>query len=52
MFRIFTSEFSTVGIHRQMQPCAHECLAMVTEGVVHSICKVVTKLCFSVIWQH
>ena len=35
-----------------MQACIDEFLAMVTEGVVHGVCKVVTPLTFSIIWQH
>ena len=32
--------------------CTDEFLAMVTEGVVHSVCKVVTRLSFGAIRQH
>ena len=51
MFKISASEFGTMGIRRQMRACTDEFLAMVTEGVVHSVQKVVTWSCFSVTWQ-
>ena len=35
-----------------MQACADEFLAMVTEGVIHGVCKVVTPWSFSIIRQH
>ena len=34
MFKIPTSEFSTVGMCRQFHACAYEYLTMVTEGLV------------------
>ena len=37
MFKISASEFGTVSRHRQMWACTDEFLAMVTEGVVHSV---------------
>ena len=35
-----------------MRACADEFLATVTEGVVHGVYKVVTRLSFGIIWQH
>ena len=37
IFKISTSEFGTVGVHRQMQVRRDEFLATVTEGVVHGV---------------
>ena len=51
LFKISTSDFRTVGMHRQKRACTDEFLAMVTEGVVHSVYKVVTWWSFGVIWQ-
>ena len=52
MLKISASEFSTVVVCRQMRVCTDEFLATVTEGVLHGICKVVTRSSFGVIWQH
>ena len=46
MFKISTSEFGTVGMHRQMQACTDEFLATVTKGVVNGLCKVVNSVIF------
>ena len=48
MFKISISDFGTVGMHRQKEVCADKFLAMVTEGVVHSVYKVVTRSSSSV----
>ena len=40
------AEFGSVNMRRQMQACVDEFLAMVTEGVVHGVYKVVTRLSF------
>ena len=49
MFNISASEFCTVGMCRRMPVCADEFLAMVTEGVVHSV---VTLSSFGVAKRH
>ena len=40
MFKIYASEFGSVGMHKRMRACADEFLATITEGVVHSVYKV------------
>ena len=35
-----------------MQACADEFLAMVTEGIVHGVYKIVTRSSFGVTWHH
>ena len=52
MFKISTSEFGTLGMYRLMQTYAAEFLTTVTEGVVHGVHKVVTRLSFGVIRRH
>ena len=52
MFKIFASEFHTMGMRRQMQACIDEFLDMVTEGAVHGVYKVVTRVSFGVTWRH
>ena len=52
MFEVSTSEFGTVSMCRRMQACTDEFSAAVTEGVVHGVYKVVTKLYFGVTQQH
>ena len=47
-FKISASEFSTVAMHKRFR--AYEFLTMVTEGVVHSVRKVVTRSSFGVVW--
>ena len=37
MFKVSTFEFVTVGMHILIRACTDEFLAMVTEGVVHSV---------------
>ena len=49
---ISTSEFGTMGSHRQVRACVDEFLSMVTKGVVHGVPKVVTPSSFSVIQPH
>ena len=44
MFTISTSEFGTMGYADECEHVSDEFLAMVTEGVVHSVFKVVTRL--------
>ena len=44
-FQISTSVFGTVSMSRRFCACTYEFLALVTEGVVHSVHKVV-------IWSH
>ena len=46
MYKISASEFGT------NWACADEFLATVTERVVHSVHKVVTRSSFGVIWRH
>ena len=41
-----------VGMYRRMRACTDEFLAMVIEGVVHSVYKVVTQSSFSVVRRH
>ena len=48
MFKISASEFCILGMYRRMQACTDEFLAVVTEDVVHSGYKVVTRACFGV----
>ena len=43
MFKISTSEFGTMGVRRRIRACIDEFLATVTEGVVHSVYKVVSQ---------
>ena len=52
MFKISPSEFVTVSMCRQILACTDEFLAMETDGVVHSVFTVVTRLSFGVTWQH
>ena len=52
MLKISSSEFGTVSMRRQIQACADEFISTVTEGVVDSVYKVVTRLSFSVTRQH
>ena len=52
MFKISASEFCTMNIRRHMQACVDEFLAMVTEGVVHAVYKVVTRSSFGVTGRH
>ena len=52
MFKISASEFDTLGMCRRMRACTDEFLATVTEGVVQSVYKVVTRSSFSVTWPH
>ena len=52
MFKISTSEFCITGMCRGMRACSDEFLATVTEGVVHGVYKVVTRLSFSVTRWH
>ena len=51
MFKISASKFGTVSIRRRFHAYAYEFLTTVTEGVVHVVCKVVTRLPLIVIWQ-
>ena len=39
-------------MHRQKRACTDKFLATVTEGVVHGVYKVVTRLSFCVICSH
>ena len=52
MFKIPAFEFGTVNICRRMQACAVDFLATVTEGLVHSVYKIVTSLSFTVTCGH
>ena len=52
MFEISNSEFGTVGMRRRFRTCTYEFLAMVTEGVVHGVHKVLIQLSFIVIQKH
>ena len=45
-------EFGTVCMPRQEQACIDEFLARVTEGVVDSVYKVMTRSSFGVIQRH
>ena len=49
MFQISASEFGTMDMCRQMRAWADEFVVMVTEGMVHGVCKVVAQPSFSVI---
>ena len=51
-FKISASDFSTAGMRKQFCTCACEFLTTVTEGVVHSVCKVVTRFSFGVTRRH
>ena len=44
MFKIFASDFGTVGMSRRPRACAHEFLTIVTEGVVQGVYNTVTLL--------
>ena len=50
MFKISGSYRLTVSMRRRMGVCADEFLATVTEGIVHGVCKAVTRLSKSIIW--
>ena len=52
MFKLSASDFQTMGMHRRKRGFADKFLAVVTEGVVHGVHKVVTRSPFGVIWQH
>ena len=52
IFKISASEFGTVSMRRSFRACAYEFLNTVTEGVVHSVHKVVIRSSFGVMWQH
>ena len=52
LFKISASSFGTVDMRRQFCTCAFEFLAMVTEGVVHSVYKAVVRSFFGVIRSH
>ena len=51
-FKISSSGLLTMSMRRRMRACADEFLAMVTEGLVHGVRKVVTRSSFSVILPH
>ena len=45
IFNISTSEFRTATMHRRIRACTYEFLANVTEGVVHDVYKVMSRIC-------
>ena len=49
LFKISASEFSTVGMCMRFHACAYEFSTTVTEGVVHSVHKVVMLSSFDLI---
>ena len=52
IFKISSSEFDTLRMHRGMRACTDEFLATVTEGLVDSVYKVVTWSSFGVMECH
>ena len=50
LLKMSASDFSTVGMCRRFHACVYEFLTTVTEGVVHSVHKVVAQSSFGVIW--
>ena len=52
MFKVSTSELGTMAMNRRMRACADQFLPKVTESVVHSVYKVVTRLSFGVTQRH
>ena len=52
LFKISASDFGTISMRRQFLARTYEFLTMVTEGVVHSVCKVVIRSSFGVIQRH
>ena len=52
MFEISAFDRLTMSMCRCMQVCVDEFLTLITEGVVHGVCKVVTRLSFCVIRRH
>ena len=54
LFKISASDFSTMRMHTQFHACMYEFLTyiMVTEGVVHSVYKIVIRSSFGVMRRH
>ena len=52
MFKIFASDFNTMGMHRRFCVCAYEFLNTVSKGVVHCVHKVVIQSSFGEIQEH
>ena len=50
MFKISASEIGTVSMRRRIPTCPDEFVAIVTEGLVRGVYKVVTRLSFGTIW--
>ena len=52
LFKISASDFGTVSMHRSFCACAYHFLTTVTEGVVHSVHRVVIQSSSGIIQQH
>ena len=52
LFKISSSDFSTVDMCRQFCTWAYEFLTTITTGVIHGVHKVVIRSSFGVIWRY